>query len=91
MSSRLEFLATFSEKNFASSEAEDNNTELLNREGVAGTPLFGTRSNLSKVTQAKFLGTDRFFCFISTSTCGGFKNPFTMITGMILIFMMRDT
>ena len=38
-SSRLEFLERFLGKNFVLSGAEDNNSELLNREGIADLPL----------------------------------------------------
>ena len=31
---------------------------------------------------AKFLGSDRLFCFISVSKFGSFKNPFAMITSL---------
>ena len=41
-SSRLEFLERFLGKFFVLSGAEDNNSELLNREGIADLPLLGT-------------------------------------------------
>ena len=41
-SSRLEFLETFSENNFALSDAEDNTLGLLNRGGIADLSLLRT-------------------------------------------------
>ena len=41
-SSRLEFLEKFSGNNFALSGAEDNNSRLLNRRGMADLPLLRT-------------------------------------------------
>ena len=41
-SSRLEFLEEISANNFALSDAEDNTSGLLNREGIADVPLLGT-------------------------------------------------
>ena len=39
-SSRLEFLEKFSANNFASSDAEDNNSGWLNRGGIADLPFW---------------------------------------------------
>ena len=41
-SSRLEFLERFSANNFALSDAEDNNSRLLNRGCIADLPLLRT-------------------------------------------------
>ena len=41
-SSRLEFLERFSASNFALSDAEDNTSGLLNREGIADLSLLRT-------------------------------------------------
>ena len=41
-SSRLEFIEKFSANNFALSEAEDNTSGPLNREGIADLPLLRT-------------------------------------------------
>ena len=41
-SSRLEFLEKFSTNNFALSDAEGNNSAMLNRGGLADLPLFRT-------------------------------------------------
>ena len=41
-SSRLEFLEKFSASNFASSDAEENTSGLLNRGGIADLPLLRT-------------------------------------------------
>ena len=60
-SSRLEFSAN----NFALSDAEDNSRP-LNRGGIADLPFENTIGNSPKVLQAKFLGSDGLFCFIST-------------------------
>ena len=43
-SSRLEFLEKFLANNFALSEAEDNTSRPLNREGIADLPLLRTLS-----------------------------------------------
>ena len=39
-----------------------------------------TIGNSPKVPQAKFLGNDGLFCFISICKFGSFKNPFAKIT-----------
>ena len=75
-SSKLEFLLTFSANNFALSEAEGNDAGLLDWEGIADLLLLETLINSPRVTQAKYLGSDRFFCFISISKFGCFKIPF---------------
>ena len=41
-----------------------------------------TNANLPEVLRTKFLGSDGFFCFISTCKFGSFKNPFAMITSL---------
>ena len=41
-SSRLEFLEKFAANNFALSDAEDNTSRLLNREGISNLPLLRT-------------------------------------------------
>ena len=41
-SPRLEFIEKFSANNFALSDAEDNTSGLLNREGIADLPLLRT-------------------------------------------------
>ena len=41
-SSRLEFLEKFSANNFALSDAEDNTSRPLNREGIVDLPLLRT-------------------------------------------------
>ena len=46
-SSRLEFLETFSENNFALSDAEDNTLGLLNRGGIADLSLLRTLLEIS--------------------------------------------
>ena len=80
-SSRLEFLGKFLVNNFALSDAEDNNSGLLNR-GVNSRFTFfeNTISNLPIVLRAKFLGSNGPFCFSSICKFGCFKNPFAMIT-----------
>ena len=42
VSSRLEFLETFSANSFALSDVEDSTSELLNRGGIADLPLLRT-------------------------------------------------
>ena len=41
-----------------------------------------TISNLPKVMRAKFLGSDRLFCFINICKSGSFENLFAMITSL---------
>ena len=41
-----------------------------------------TISNLPKIQKAKFLGSDRIFCFISICKFGSFKDPLAMITSL---------
>ena len=57
-SSRLEFLEKVLANNFALSDAEDNNSSLLNRGGIYSRFTFveNTISNSPKVLRAKFLG-----------------------------------
>ena len=81
--SRLEFLEKFSANNFALSDAEDDTSRLLNREGIADLPLLrNTFGNLKKIPRATFLGSDGSSCLISICKFDSFKNPFTMITSL---------
>ena len=50
-SSRLEFLEKFSANNFALSDAEDNTSGPLNREGIADLPLLRTLLAIYQETQ----------------------------------------
>ena len=45
-----------------------------------------TIDNSPKVTTAKFLGSNGFFCFISIWKFGNFKNPFAMITSLSQLY-----
>ena len=74
-SSRLEFLAKFSVSRFALSDTEGIISWPGNREGISDLPFLRTISN-SKTRRAKFLGSDRFFCFISINLFRSFKNHF---------------
>ena len=67
-SSRLEFLEKFLANNIA--KIANVGVELL---------LLGTLCNLRKVTRAKFLGSDRLFCFVSTCNF----NSFGPVQGLI--------
>ena len=58
--------------NFALSDAEDNNTALFSREGVADLPLLRTL----------FPGSNGLSCFISKCKFDSFKNTFAMITSL---------
>ena len=82
-SSRFEFLEKFLANNFALSDAEDNTSGPLNREGIADSPFVeNTISYLPEVPRAKFLGSDGLFCFSSICKFGSFNNPFTTITSL---------
>ena len=50
-SPRFEFLEKFSANNFTLSDAEDNNSRLLNRGGIADLPLLRTLPLLSPNSQ----------------------------------------
>ena len=50
-SSRLEFLEKILANNFASSEAEDNTSRLLNRGGIADLPLLRTLPSIQQKSQ----------------------------------------
>ena len=45
-----------------------------------------TICNFPKIPRAKFLGSDRLFCFISTCKFGSFKNLFPTITSLSEIY-----
>ena len=55
-SSRLEFLEKFSAKSFALSDAEDNTSGSLNREGVADLPLLRTYWQFAKILKSQVSG-----------------------------------
>ena len=81
--SRLEFLEEFSGNNFALSDAEDNSSGSLNTGGIVNLSLLRTLLEIrQKSPKAKFLGSGRFFCCVSVSKFGSFKNPFTIITSL---------
>ena len=89
-SSRLEFLQKFSANNFALSDAEGNNSELLNRGGVADLTLLRTLLAIHQKSWEPSLGSNGLFCFISICKFGSFKNPFAMITSLSeLYFRIR--
>ena len=46
-----------------------------------------TIGNSPKVPQAKFLGNDGLFCFISICKFGSFKNPFATITSLSELYL----
>ena len=81
-SSRLEFLENFSVNNFAFSDAESNISRLLNRGGIADLPLFRTLLAICQVSRAKFLESDRLFCFINICKVDSFRRPFAVITSL---------
>ena len=60
--------------------SESSRLELLEKFSIFFVE--GTISNSLKVTRARFLGSDGFFCFISICKFGNFKNPFTTITSL---------
>ena len=68
-------------KSFALSEAEDIISGPLNRGGIADLPLLRTLSAVRQKSQELSLWevTD-FFCFISISKFGSFKDHFATIT-----------
>ena len=81
--SRLELLEKFLANNFALSEAEDKNSGLLNRGGIADLLLVRTLSNSPpKVPRTKFLGSNGFFCFSSICKFCSFKNHFATINSL---------
>ena len=53
-SSRLEFLEKFSANNFALSDAKDNTSGPLNREGIADLPLLRTLLAIRKSQEPHF-------------------------------------
>ena len=88
-SSRLEFPEKFLANSFAVSDAEDHNSRPLNRRGTADSSLIfaeNTISNAPEIMRAKFLGSDKLFCFISISLSGSFKTPFETTTSLPEIY-----
>ena len=82
-SSRLEFLEKFLANNFPLSDAEYNNSELLNIEGISRfIPVENTISNSPKVLRAKFLGSNGLFCFSRICKFGSLQSPFATITSL---------
>ena len=81
--SRLEFLEKFLANNFPLSDAEYNNSELLNIEGISRfIPVENTISNSPKVLRAKFLGSNGLFCFSRICKFGSLQSPFATITSL---------
>ena len=81
--SRLEFLEKFLANNFPLSDAEYNNSELLNIEGISRfIPVENTISNSLKVLRAKFLGSNGLFCFSRICKFGSLQSPFATITSL---------
>ena len=81
-SSRLEFLEKFFANNFALPDAEDNNSGLLNRGGIADLPLLRPLLAIcQKSREPRYWGL-MDSCFISILNFGSFKNPFTKITSL---------
>ena len=78
-SSRFEFLEKFLANNFALSDAEDNTSGPLNREGTADLPLLRT---LLAIRQKSREPSPESFCFSSVCKFGSFKNPFAMTTSL---------
>ena len=89
-SSTFELWEKFLENNFALPGVEDNTSGLLNRGDLRFIFVENTISNSPKVMRAKFLGSNRLFCFISICKFGSFKNPFATITSLSeLCFSIR--
>ena len=89
-SSRLEFLEKFTGNNFALPDAENSTSGSLNKGGIADSRFTfaeNTISNLPKVLRAKFLGSDRLFCFISVCKFDSLKNPFARITSLSELYL----
>ena len=80
---KTDFLEMFSANNFALSDAEEDTSGPLNRGGMADLPLLRTLLAICQVLRAKFLGSNKLFCFISICRFGSFKYPFAKITSLI--------
>ena len=83
-SSRLEFLEKLPANNFALSDAEDNTRRQSIEERRYRRFIFveNTIGNSPKVSRAKFLESDGFFCFIGICKFSSFKNLFATITSL---------
>ena len=83
-SSRLEFLEKVLANNFALSDAEDNNSSLLNRGGIYSRFTFveNTISNSPKVLRAKFLGVMDSFVLITSLSELHFRFRFILLVQM---------
>ena len=83
-SSRLEFLEKVLANNFALSDAEDNNSSLLNRGGIYSRFTFveNTISNSPKVLRAKFLGVMDSFVLITSLSELYFRFRFILLVQM---------
>ena len=72
---------------FALSEAEDNTSGLLNREGIADLRLLRTLlAILQKSRKPNFWEVMESFCFSTIHKFGSFKNPFVMITSLSKLY-----
>ena len=81
-SSRLDLLEKFLANNFALSDAEDNTSRLLNRQGIADLPLLRTLLAICQKSHEPCFWKVILFCFSSICRFGSFRNPFTMITSL---------
>ena len=77
--SRLKFLEKILSNNFALSDAKNNTFQYVEWIRYSRfTFVENTISILPKIQRAKFIWSNRLFCF----TIGSFKNPYATITGL---------
>ena len=79
-SSRLWFLEKFSANNFALSDAKDNTSGPLNREGIADLPLLRTLLAIRQIPKEPSFWETKGSCFINICKFDSFKNPFVKTT-----------
>ena len=82
-SSRLEFLERFSANNFSLSDAGDNNSRLLNREGIADLPLLRTLSAIrQKSRELSFWEAIESFVLLVYASLAASRILFAVITNL---------
>ena len=82
-SSRLEFLENLLTKLFCFIRYRRQHFRAVEQRWYSRfTYVENTINNSPKVSRAKFLGSNRLFCFISICKFGSFKNPFATITSL---------
>ena len=83
----LEFLETFSANNFALSDAEDNNSGLLNKGSIVDSLLLRTLLAFCQKSKEPSFWKVMDSSFISICESGSFKNPFARIINLPEVYV----